>query len=143
MVQLGVGTTSLTSGRYVPSLQLGYESKQLAVTLSSTGYHTRYDYMSAYIANVYKTFELAELWKTPATAGFGLGVYYSARGFRDTPESAIQETNDFGIGPAFYVALHPFDLFFLRIETLYAAGSGYNILLVFQDAAQITVGVSF
>lgn len=143
VVQLGIGTTSLTSGRHVPSLQVGYENSNLAVAFSSTGYKTRYDFMSGYILSAYKIHELGTFWGMRAQAGFGLGTYYTQRGFRETPESELKNTDDFGIGPAFRVGIYPFDFFYIRVEAMYAMGSLYNLLLVFQDAAQLTIGVSF
>ncbi len=143
MVQLGVGMTSFTSGRQVPSLQIGYETKTLGISFSSTGYRTRYDYLSGYIGSLYQIFNIGEFWGIKAKGGFGGGAYYTQRGYRETLVDETKEVTDAGIGPAFSIGIYPYDFMFVKVESLYALGSTYNLFLVFQDAAQLTIGVSF
>lgn len=140
-VQAGVGMTSFTSGRQIPALNVGYESTSFAASFTSAGYRTKYDYLSGYILSGFKAFAVGDFIGAPTRAGIGLGLYYSQRGYREALDANVKSVNDFGVGPAFRVGIYPFSFMYLRLETMLAISSPNNILLVFQDMSQLTLGV--
>lgn len=140
-VQAGTAMTSFTSGRQVPGLQLGLETANLLFSATATGYRTKYDYLSGYILSGYKLWTGDTLLGAPVKLGFGLGGYYSKRGYKETLSSETKSKDDFGLGPCFTAGIYPFDFMYLRIEALFGVGNINNIFLTFQDMAQLSLGV--
>lgn len=140
-VQAGAAMTSFTSGRQVPALQLGLETSGLLFSATTTGYHTKYDYLSGYIVSGYKLWSGGTLIGATVKLGFGLGGYYSKRGYKDNLTSETKAKDDFGIGPAFTAGIYPFDFMYIRLEALFGVGHINNLFLTFQDMAQLAVGV--
>lgn len=142
-LQAGLGTTSFTSGRLIPSLYLGADIQKFGVAVHTTGYQTRYDYLAGYVVMGFIRFPIGQLFGAPMEFGGGLGGYYGKRGYRDDPNSEnLVIWDDFKLGPAFRVSFHP-AFFFVRIETLLALSSPNNILLSFQDMTTLSLGARF
>ena len=141
-LQPGIGMTSFTSGRQIPSAYLGLEWESFMITGSSTGYRTRYDYLSGYTMSGYAAWDFGTLLGIMTRGGFGLGVYQSRRGYRATLTADTAHKDDFGAGPAIEVTIYPFNLLFLRIETVFGLGHANNAYLIFQEISQLTLGLN-
>lgn len=140
-IDLGVGYSSMTSSQKVPSLLLNIQGSGWGLDFTSTGYQSQYDYFSGYSMAYYWTKKNGTFLWRETEGGFGFGGYFTQRGFRAATTSSIASESDFGIGPAFFMNWNLTSFLFVRMQAMLGIGSANNVLLFFQDASNISVGV--
>ena len=117
-IEFGVGTNSVTGGRLVPALHGAVTWSDWALSSTATGVNNNLSYHSSYTLSGYKTWNLSQA-LGQISSGFGLGLMYGARGFRDTTTSALEEVTDVNFGPAMRIHWSIADSFFLNLESLF------------------------
>lgn len=117
--ELGLGFSSPYINRNVPVLSLGYEGPNWKFTGSTAGVKSQLYYQSTYGLAAYKYWKSGELWGYEVQTGFGGGIYYTARGFRDGVNAPLEQTSDTGVGPAILVQWN-FPYWFLKLEATMA-----------------------
>lgn len=139
-VSLGVGYSSFTSAQNIPSLLLAYSQPSWSIDFTSTGFASKYDYFSGYSSSYYWTYKPGTLFGGDVDAGFGAGLYFTQRGFRESLTTSTSNKNDIGFGPSFNVIWSPAQWFFVRVQSLFAISHANNMMLFFQDSSNASVG---
>lgn len=117
--ELGLGFSSPYTNRTVPVLTAGYESPNWKFTGSTAGVQSQLYFQSTYGLAAYKYWKAGDLWGYEVQTGFGGGVYYSVRGFRDGVNAPLEKASDVGVGPAILVQWN-FPSVFLKLEATMA-----------------------
>lgn len=142
-VEIGVGTSSVTSGRLVPALAGSYTSTDWALSTGSVGVQTGYYYQSAYTLSYFSTWKAGTIFNGDVVAGFGAGVMTIQRGFRESTSASLEESSDFALGPALKVTYYPASSIFVSVEGIYGIRDlAANVTLNFQDVILFSFGVS-
>lgn len=138
---IGLGFSSPYSNRIIPVLTLGYEATDWKFTGSSAGVQTQLYYHTTYGLSAYKHWRAGTLFNCDIQTGFGLGIYYAERGFRDGTTASIEKVTDLGVGPAILVQWN-INSFFIKLESTYGlANLLYTILASsVQDNTVFSVG---
>ncbi len=144
-MDVGMGTTSLTSGRLVPALTVSVEYSNLWINFSATGTASKLTYFSGYTASCYLQSKMGTFLKGDLYAGIGGGAFFTMRGLRETTESDVEEVSDFGAGPGFKIVWMTVGSLFVNMEAIYGVtAKPYNlILLSTQDVIIFSMGWRF
>jgi hypothetical protein len=143
-VSIGSGFSSVTSGRTAPSLSVGWFGSSWALTGMTSGVNTPLYYHSAWMISGLRTWSNGDLGWGPLSSGFGLSLFYARRGYRETTTSAIDEADDYNVGPCFRVGWNFLGPAYLAVEGMFGLRRPMNlIVLSAQDVAHVTVGVEF
>ena len=140
-LDLGVATSSATSGRMIPALSAGLLMDTWRMTFLSTGVQTPIYSHSAYRVLFLKNWQAGSfLWGTVST-GFGAGVAYSCRLMVDDLVTTTKK-EDYLAGPAWNMAWHFAGPLFFNIEALFGLRQPANhLLLSFQDFVSLSFGI--
>lgn len=142
-IDIGVGTSSYTSGRAAPALALGVDTGNWGLLYRSVGVQTTiYSQNSWTIAGI-KNIYAEKMGITTAFMGAGLGTCYILRSYRQSPSSTTDSYNETVIGPHLLFKIQ-FGPAFLAFDTLLGLSTNIvqHILLNFQDVSHITFGIS-
>ncbi|MCB0342772.1 MAG: hypothetical protein KDD59_11035, partial [Bdellovibrionales bacterium] len=139
--ELGVGTTSVTSGRLVPSLAVANYGASWGVSGFATGVQTATYYQSAYGLNILSIWSSGDFFGGPVQSGFGLGLYYAVSAYQDSLSSTEETAADFTLGPAFRVQWLFLDPLYFNLEATFGLRSPTAILqLSAQDVVSFALG---
>lgn len=141
---IGVGSSSVTYGRPIPSLSLAFDTdSKWSYEYQSEGVQTTIYSQNSWTLAGYKTFHENRNGILGATIGAGIGATYILRTFRDSPTATIEQDNDFAMGP-FLSAKFKIGRFFLAFNTLLGLTSEVqqHIFLNYQEVSHIVIGVS-
>jgi hypothetical protein len=142
-VDVGAGFTSTTSGRTVPALSATYKWGKTALTGFTTGVSTPLYYHSGYLLNIYGVWDVGKFLGGDITAGFGGGLYYGERGYRETTAAAVSKSSDFDFGPAVKVQWQPFHPLYFALDGMFGLKSVVpNLTLSYQDVILFSAGFS-
>jgi hypothetical protein len=142
-LDLGVGESSVTSGRLVPALAGGITTSTWAVFVSSTGVKSGYYYHSAYNLAVLKMWNSGDLFWGSVESGLGVGALYSERGFQDDRDASTIIRSDYGIGPQFRARWYVAGPVYTSVDVMLGVGNVLNlVLLSFQDSVVFSIGVT-
>lgn len=140
----GTGFSTATSGRPIPALTAGYLADTWAVTGLATGVSASLYYHSAWTLHAYRMMDAGAIGWGELRAGFGGGIYYAKRGYRETREAAIDTADDFNFGPAFRVSWHFLSPAYFAVEGMFGLRKPLPVLgLAVQDMAHLAFGVEF
>ncbi len=144
-MDIGVGTSSVTSGRQIPALAVAFNSNNYTFSLSSTGTASKLTYFSGYTAGLYNRSKIGDFVGGDLEAGFGLAGFYTKRGFRETTTSSVEEVVDQGAGPGFRIVWLPADFFFASLEAVYGMSTRPTnmVFLSSQDIVVFAIGFRF
>lgn len=110
----------------------------------TTGVRTPLYYHSGWTTHALRMWDAGTLGWGELRAGFGGGLFFARRGYRDTRSTPMNTTDDFNFGPAFRVSWAFYSPGFLAIEGLFGLKKPLPLLgLAAQDMAHVTVGVEF
>jgi len=140
-IDLGSGISSVTSGRMVPGLNVGYTSSNWALSINSIGVSSSYYYQSSYSMNYFWTWQSDQLFWGRTTSGFGFGALYSQRGFQDEGSTTQEVKSDYGLGPSFRVRWFFAQPIYMNMEMLWGLRGTANLALNGQDFIMFSVGV--
>ena len=144
-MHLGVGVSSSTDGRATPAINLGLPfGKQYLLSATSAGVQTKAYYHSTYNMSFLKWMKGSKTLFGETFIGLGAGVHYGVKGIAldpDDEDSEVEKDTDFDIGPAFRMAVHPFDSFFVGFDFVMGLGAG-ALGLGFADSGAFAVGVN-
>ncbi len=142
-VELGVGLSSATSGRYIPALAGAIGGTDWILTGTSTGARNGYYYYSNYSMAWMKTWQAGEFGWGDLKAGLGVGAFYSLRSFKDEGATRAEEDSDFGAGPAFRVQWGFLSPVYCNLEVIWGLRDIYkHLTLNGQDLVTFSVGVA-
>ncbi len=142
-IDIGVGTSSFTSGRAAPALALGVDIGNWGLLYRSVGVQTTIYSQNSWTLAGIKNIYTEKMGITTAFMGAGLGTCYIMRSYRESPSSVTDSYNETVIGPhlLFKIQLGPA---FLSFDTL--LGLSTNIIqhmaLNFQDVSHISLGIA-
>ena len=144
-MDIGIGTTSFTSGRLIPALNLVMDFSDYSFSFSSTGSASKLTYFSGYTASIYQRDKVGDLWGGDVEAGVGIGIYYTIRGYRETTSDEVEQGTDQGLGPGFRIAWFFFEPAYLSLEAFYGITTKPANVLVLstQDIVIFTIGLRF
>jgi Ca2+-binding RTX toxin-like protein len=141
-VQVGSGLSSTMSGRIVPGLEVDLGGEVWRGSLSTIGVNSNYYYHSSYTAILFRTWKSGSLFWGDVESGFGGGVNYAVRGFRDEGSSIEETKSDVVIGPAFFVQWQFIGPLYLKLDMLWGLrGISQLIGLNGQDVIFLSLGV--
>lgn len=143
-VNIGAGTSSFTSGRAVPSLNLGIETdSKWSAEFQSEGVQTTVYSQNAWTLAGYKVVHENKSEFLGASIGAGLGATYIVRAYRTSPTATTDKLTESVVGP-YLSARFNAGVFFIGFNTLLGLTSEVqqHILLNFQEVSHITIGVS-
>lgn len=138
--------SSTTSGRRIPLLYGGVESKDYALSLSSIGYKNTLGYISAWNLNTYVLFYPDKFWWGKMQAGLGLGFFYYEEGFKNSLDDDGVTKKNYTAGPSLRVLWSIAGPFYLGLEAVYGIRPRFlnnHLLLSTQDTVQLLMGVEF
>jgi hypothetical protein len=142
-VELGVGSTSATGGRLVPSLAAGLATTDWGLFASSTGVANSYYYQSNYQLSFYWMYSQKTLWGGDISPGFGIGSMYTVRSFKDVGATSELKSDDFLLGPALRMHWIYFNTIYLGFDAIWGLRSLANVVgLSYQDYTCVSFGVS-
>ncbi len=130
-MRMGVGYSTVTSGRQVPALTLGVDYKGWAVSSMLAGVKTEVYYSSGIMVNALQVKDWGNFWFGRLEVGVGAGVYRGEKGiYMDLDPSGtptnLEKDMDNLIGPAFRVAFKPAKYVHLSVE--YMMGIGVSVI---------------
>ena len=137
-VDLGVGMTSVI-GRYVPAASGAYVSDTWMMSGSTTGVRSSVYYVSAYTLAGYYSWKAGDFWWGPLYAGFGGGVGYSQRGYRNGTSASLSNDTDLNIGPAFRLTWMILGSCYVNFDAIWGVGIP-SIELAGQDNVIFSIG---
>lgn len=143
--RVGVGFSTLTSGRQIPALELGIGYNDYALSAMLAGAQTEAYYTSGILVNGLKVKDWGEFWFGRLEVGFGGGLYYGQKGVytdvdADGQPINLEKDTDTGLGPAFRVAFKPFAHMHISLE--YMMGFGTSVISnAWQDVGMGAIGV--
>ncbi len=126
----GVGFSSHTSGRLIPSLNTGFNlGSKLAVTGTLSGVSAKSYYSNQYSLSLLYRFSFGRSWLGYLHGGMGFGGMYGVKSIATDPNDTNTDINeqkdiDSGLGPAFRISLNPFTGFYLALDYVLTIGRG-------------------
>ena len=140
---VGTGMSKVTQGRTVPSLYLGLDNKKDVVQFSSIGVQTEIYYHNAYRFSFYRQEAFGSFFGIKQRAGFGIGLLYAIRAYREDKEAQEESETDLNVGPAFRYTLDINKNLFMSLESMYGINNLLFLVLSFQNTNSINFGVRF
>ena len=128
VISVGVGYSTVTSGRQIPALELGLDVNQWAINGMFAGARTKAYYTSGIMGAVLRKVDWGEFWFGRLEVGFGGGVYHGEKGiYTSTDEegklTSLEKDQDNAAGPVFRVAFKPITGIHISVEYLMGVGS--------------------
>lgn len=144
MLSVGAGTTSFTSGRFVPSIEAALWFPDQSIVFTATGARNSYYYQSSYLVSYFRTWRAGDFLGGDMDAGFGGSIGYSSRGFQDESSTTSETVSDVLAGPAIYMSWSYGFLFFNFSAVFGLRDLGKHISgLTAQDVESIALGVRY
>lgn len=143
-IDIGGGTSSVTSGRPAPALALNWNSASWGVLYRSVGVQTTVYAQNAWTLAGYKVVHSEKIGLLSADVGTGFGGCYILRNYRFDSSVAMKSEKDFAVGPHLFLKLSMGPVY-LGFDTLLGVTSAVlqHLLLNFQDVSHVTVGLTF
>lgn len=142
-IDLGVGSSSFTSGRGAPALALGVDSGSWALLYRSVGVQTTIYAQNSWTFAGLKNVYTEKIGLMNAFAGAGIGGSYMTRSYRSSPSATTESYSETVLGPhlLFKIQLGPT---FLAFDTLLGLSSNVfqHVVLNFQDVSHVSFGIS-
>lgn len=138
-LMIGTGMSSVTKGRTVPNLYSGFDADSFVISGYAVGVKTEVYYHSAYRVSYYEQISLGSNKKV----GYGLGLHYSVRGFKNGKNAQEEKESDVGVGPGFRFAYEFGESFFASLETMYGINGLMLVALSFQNVNSLNIGMRF
>lgn len=144
--RVGVGFSTVTSGRQIPALELGLGFDQgWSASVMLAGARTKAYYTSGVLVNALKTKDWGKFWFGRLEVGAGGGAFHGEKGiYTEVDENGeltgLEKDEDNVVGPAFRVAFKPFDHFHISLE--YLMGVGISVFSnAWEDVGMGAIGV--
>jgi hypothetical protein len=143
-IEIGSGNSSMTGGRYVPSIDLAYLHDNNVFAWSGTGVKSGYYYQSSHQLSYFKSWKAGDMWGGDVNSGFGGSVAYTTRAFQDEGSTLEQKDSDFLLGPAIRMNLS-YGFFYINMSATFGIRNvlTHAMSLTFQDVESLSVGVRF
>ncbi len=129
-MHLGVGFSSVTDGRQIPALNIGFALKnKMLLSGMMAGVATKSYYQSTYSLNILWQEKFGKMLLGELSGSLGFGGIYGKKAHlivrkEDAGTDQEQVDTDYGIGPSFRVALYPFKKVYISLEYVLTIGSG-------------------
>lgn len=142
-VDVGLGSSSFTSGRPVPALALGFDGETWGAVYRSVGVQTPIYAQNAWTVAGHRYKLKENFGAVEGSISAGLGASYIVRAFRDSPAAEVESVNEYLIGPHFSLKLQ-WGYAYIGFDTLLGLHPQIqqHVLLNFQDMSHVTVGMS-
>ncbi len=142
-IDFGLGTSSFTYGRAVPSLNVSVESALWGLTYQSEGVQTPIYAQNAWTVSGYRIVQADKFSLGDLSIGAGLGASYIVRSYRSSLTAKEERVSEYVIGP-YFCAKYEIGFFFIGFNTLLGITSQIqeHVLLNFQDMSHITLGIT-
>jgi hypothetical protein len=142
-IDIGVGTSSFTSGRAAPALALGVDTGNWGLLYRSVGVQTTIYAQNSWTAAGLKNIYAEKIGVLNASMGAGLGTSYMMRSYRQSPTATTDSYNETVIGPHLMFKIQ-FGPTFLAFDTLLGLSTNIvqHIVLNFQDVSHVTFGIA-
>ncbi|MBL7545985.1 MAG: hypothetical protein JNL11_19355 [Bdellovibrionaceae bacterium] len=143
-VDFGVGTSSVTGGRPVPSLAVGLEIDNWGMLLRSEGVQTTIYSQNAWTVAGYKTVFSEKFGIVGSSVNAGFGGAHILRTYRESLTSEIETTKEYVLGPHLAVKFQ-LGFLYLGFDTLLGLTKQItqHLTLNFQDVSHVTIGFTF
>jgi len=140
---IGLGFSGVTLGRSIPALHVALISDSLRFSFISTGVKTSVYYHNAYQVSAYSTWKPGELLWGKLEAGFGGGLLYAIRGYRENPDEDYEKEGNAVWGPTIYLSWEVLPSVLITLEAIYGLHGSDPLQLVFQENCAGSIGVRF
>jgi hypothetical protein len=144
--RVGVGFSTVTSGRQIPALELGFGfNNGWSASAMLAGARTEAYYTSGILVNAMKIKDWGKFWFGRLEVGFGGGAFHGEKGIYTEVDdegrlSNLVKDQDNTLGPAFRVAFRPFEHFHISVE--YMMGIGFSVISnAWEDVGMGAIGV--
>lgn len=139
----GLGASSVTSGRPVPAVALGYDNDSWGLVYRSTGVQTPIYAQNAWMGAWDLKWANEQMWFMDATIGVGAGAAYVLSGYRESLTASTEFKSDVIVGPHLYLKVKVGPVY-LGFDTILGLTSKVvqHLVLNFQDVSHVTIGVS-
>lgn len=143
--RVGVGFSTVTSGRQIPAIEVGLGINDWSASAMLAGARTKAYYTSGVLVNVLKTKDWGKFWFGRLEVGGGGGAFHGEKGiYTEVDEngelSGLKKDTDNVVGPAFRVAFKPFEHFHISLE--YMMGFGTSVISnAWEDVGMGAIGV--
>lgn len=144
MIDIGVGSSSVTGGRSAPAVALGLEYDSWGILARSVGVQTTIYAQNAWTVGAYKNIYNEKFGILGSSIGFGLGGSYIFRTFRESLTADIETSKEYALGPVL-IAKFQLGPLYLGFDTVLGITKQIvqHLVLNFQDVSHVTIGVSF
>lgn len=140
-LDLGIGPISSYSGRLVNGANVAWNSSNFTLSVQSTGVQTHLYYDSSYYVALTWPSVSNEFWWGALRGNFGIGSFYSERGYRETATSSLEKASDFVLGPSIRIVWDILGPMYLSFEGMYGLRNPVaHLALSFQDVEMIAIG---
>jgi hypothetical protein len=139
----GLGFSGVTLGRNIPALHLAVFSDSLRFSIISTGVKTKVYYHNAYQASLLSTWRPGKLFWGEVEAGFGGGLLYGVRGYRDDPDDDFDKQGNAVWGPTMYMGWEVLPNVIISLEVIYGIFDSSVLALITQENCAGSIGVRF
>lgn len=140
-ILVATGFSSVTEGRTIPLLNLGYDAPEKAFLFNSIGVSNDIYYHNSYMFSGFRQVDLDKMWWGKVRAGFGGGLHFAKRGYEDGADK--DSASDFSLGPSIRVTWEIFPYGFIGIESFFGLGNLQAFILSYQQITLLTFGVRF
>ena len=140
-LHLGIGTSTVSDGRAVPAINLGFEPvRGYLISGMSAGIQSKSYFFSLYNCNLLLWQRMGKGKGGSVWAGIGGGILYGRKGMVVSREpTLLKEDSDFMVGPAFRLAWHPIPNIYLGVEFTLGFGGSF-IAGAAGDAGLVMIG---
>lgn len=140
---IGTGMSSVTQGRIVPLLDIGFDNKKEQFRLNSIGVQNEVYYHSSYKLSYYRKLPWPFYNDEKIIFGYGLGALYSKRGYKASKSASIKHREDWLVGANFRFQFDFFKNFYFALDSFYATKTTGGLFLSFQNENTLSLGVKF
>ncbi|MDZ4660602.1 MAG: hypothetical protein SGJ18_03165 [Pseudomonadota bacterium] len=140
-LDLGMGPISGNSSRLVMGGNVAWNTPGYSVSAHSTGVQTNLYYDSSYYVSLTWSSVRSQFWWGAIHGGFGLGAYFTERGYRETTASSLERASDLALGPSIRIVWDVLGPVYISLEGMYGLRNPLaHLFLSFQDVELISVG---
>jgi hypothetical protein len=139
----GLGFSGVTLGRSIPALHLAMFSDTWRFSLITTGVKTPVYYHNAYQASLLSRWRAGDLFWGELEAGFGGGLLYAVRGYREDTDQDYDKEGNLVWGPTIYLGWEILPSVMISLEAIYGLYGTDSLGLVFQENCAGSIGVKF
>jgi hypothetical protein len=142
-VDLGVGISSFTSGRAIPSINGSIKFTDWTISAFTTGAATPLYSHSGYYLGMTHNFISGKLFGQDVNSSLGFGSFFAKRHYKATEAAPLENRDDFAVGPAFKIKWQFLEHAYMGFDYLMGIRPSMALIaFATQDVVGFSLGVS-